>query len=86
MRLRFSPNFKKRVKKLPLSAKRKLSARLILFVEDPYNPLLHNHTLIGQWGGYRSINITGDYRAIYEKQAEDLAYFIDVGTHAFLYK
>lgn len=33
---------------------------------------------------YRSINITGDYRAIYEVK-DGIAYFISVGTHHELY-
>ncbi len=54
-------------------------------MSDPFHPLLNNHPLAGRWTGYRSINITGDYRAIYELIEEDLAYFVTIDTHSNLY-
>ena len=87
MKLIFNPHFKKRVKKLPKNIQAKLKSRLILFVEDPYNSLLHNHALAGQFQGYRSINITGDYRAVFQLLPEQNAvFFIDIGTHSYLYE
>jgi mRNA interferase YafQ len=85
MTIRVSSDFKKRAKKLSSPIKRKLEDRLRLFSEDPYNTLLRNHALTGEWSGYRSINITGDYRAVYQSLPENTAYFIDIGTHSYLY-
>jgi len=48
--------------------------------------ILNNHALTGQWAGYRSINITGDYRAVYRLAEEDIAYFVALDTHSKLYK
>jgi addiction module RelE/StbE family toxin len=49
---------------------------------------LDNHPLKDPWNGCRSIDITGDYRAIYEelnKGDDVIAYFITIGTHQELY-
>ena len=77
--------FKKRFKKLPTFIQKKTIARLLLFEEDSKNILLNNHKLTGKYKGCRSINITGDYRAIYKEMPEDTYLFIELGTHHQLY-
>ncbi len=63
----------------------KFEERLALFVENQYHPLLNNHSLQGEWAGCRSINITGDMRAIFEEIAENNFEFIAFGSHSELY-
>jgi addiction module RelE/StbE family toxin len=60
-----------------------------LFKKDPYNPQLDNHELQREYVGYRSIDITNDYRALYEEAQSDnetIAYFSLLGTHKELFK
>ena len=38
-----------------------------VFIEDEYSPVLNNHRLIGDFKGLRSINVSGDWRAIFQK-------------------
>src|SRR3989344_2707244 len=57
-------HFKKKVSKLPKSIKIKLSEKIQLFMDEPKKVILNNHTLHGKYNGYRSINITGNYRII----------------------
>jgi len=41
-----------------------------------------------EWEGFRSIDITNDYRAVYEEvqEGEEInAYFVALGTHDELY-
>ena len=55
---------------------------------DPIYPQLRNHPLRGKHVGKRSIDITADWRAIYEEKLEReeiIAYFIALGTHSQLY-
>ncbi len=78
-------HFKKKANKLPKSIKIKLNDRIHLFMNEPKNILLNNHKLNGLYAGYRSINITGDYRMIYEELEDSSARLIDIGTHAELY-
>jgi len=46
--------------------------------------VLDNHSLQGTWLGHRSINVTGDFRAIF-KETQDAAIFVDIDTHHNLY-
>lgn len=84
MRLQFHKKFLKQQKNLR-KIWDKIDERLILFVENPNHPLLNNHSLHGEYGGFRSINITGDIRAVYEDAGLDLAIFVAIGTHSELY-
>ena len=84
MRVRFHRNFVKRYKVLKKLRKR-IDERITLFMEDPFNPILNNHSLQGEYKHCRSINITGDVRALYELTAQDTATFIALGSHDELY-
>jgi len=55
-------------------------------LNDSMNQLLSNHALTGRWDGYRSINISGDLRAVYEMIDKDMVYFVAFGSHSQLYK
>ena len=85
MTLDFNRKFKKKYKKLFVGEREKCDQRLAFFIKDPYNRLLDNHALGGKYKGYRSIDITGDLRAVYEPITQDRAYFIIVDTHSNLY-
>jgi len=86
MLVRYSARFKKQFKKLPKSIHIKAHKRFALFMSDPTHPLLHNHKLKGVYSGYRSINITGDIRAIYYELDDDTNVFVRIGTHSELYE
>jgi addiction module RelE/StbE family toxin len=77
-------NFKKAYKKRPPSVRKRFDEQLVLFSKDPFDQKLKNHPLYGKWTGYRSINVTGDFRAVFKQQAE-VATFVDLDTHHNLY-
>lgn len=81
-----SKNFQKQFKKLPKKMKRQAIERLQLLVVDPMEYRLHNHPLAGEWAGHRSIDITGNIRAIYERVDEHVARFVAIGSHSELYE
>lgn len=85
MRICFHKNFERQYKKLRASEKKRAQARLQLFLEDPFAPILENHPLHGKYTDYRSINITGDLRAVYKFLSEDECIFVAVDTHSNLY-
>ena len=85
MKIVYHKNFKKQYKKLK-TLQTKIDQRLILFISDPFDPILNNHPLIGKYKGYRSINITADYRAIYQEIEVNRAFFITLDKHSNLYK
>ena len=89
MLLTFSKRFAKQRDKVPRSIQIALRERIKLFSKDLFHPLLKNHALIGQYKGYRSINVTGDWRAIYsERKINDqkIIIFEILGTHSELYQ
>lgn len=79
-------DFKKKYKKLRKNEQEQLKERRELFLKDPYHPILNNHALSGKYKGYRSINITGDLRVLYEPLGKDKALFITIDTHSNLYR
>lgn len=84
MQIFIHKSFAKQYKKLT-SIQLKIHERLKVFRANPYDQTLSNHALRGKYAGYRSINITGDYRAIYRKLSRDSVSFIAIGTHTELY-
>ncbi|MBI4050114.1 MAG: type II toxin-antitoxin system mRNA interferase toxin, RelE/StbE family [Candidatus Doudnabacteria bacterium] len=85
MQIVLHKRFKRRYKKLR-ALQKQIDERLFLFAHNPFHPILNNHALIGKYKNYRSINITGDYRALYEPIARNKAFFVIVDTHSNLYK
>lgn len=85
MQIIFHKNFKKGYKKLPTKIRQKFKERLKLFVNDPYSPILNNHALHGKWQDFRSINITGDIRAIYKPLSGQSVEFVLIDSHSNLY-
>jgi addiction module RelE/StbE family toxin len=84
MTIDFHRDFIKAFKKLPPKIRKKFQERLLLFEKDTFNLILNNHALNGERKGYRSINISGDVRAIYRKNFEGVI-FIEIGSHSRLY-
>lgn len=88
-RIDYSKKFNKQLKKAPLSIKIAFRDRLIIFIKNPFTPILNNHLLKGKYLYSRSINITGDWRAIYSEVSErsdKIVIFLVLGTHSQLYK
>lgn len=86
MRIRFHKNFRKQYQKLTKKQQKKAQERLGLFLENPFDPALKNHPLKGKYLDYRSINITGDLRAIYKHISSEECIFVVLDKHSHLYK
>jgi addiction module RelE/StbE family toxin len=80
----YSKNFIKQSKKLAPKIKVKLLDRISTFIENPLDISLRNHMLKGKYKEYRSIDITGDVRALYIQNGNEVI-FDYVGTHSQLY-
>ena len=85
MKIRFHKNFEKQYRKLKKKEQEKVQQKLELFLENPYRSQLNNHPLKGKYTDYRSINITGDLRAIYKFIGEDECIFVIIDSHSNLY-
>ena len=86
MKILLHRNFEKKFPKLPLKIQEGFKMRRNLFLENPFHPLLNNHPLTGDRKSQWSINITGDWRAIYLFSGENTVVFIDIDTHSNLYQ
>ena len=86
MNIAYSKQFLKMVQKLPPKVKLQLADRIELFGVDPLHARLRSHALHNPYQGSYSINISGDYRAIYQLIDEQTALFTHVGTHSQLYR
>lgn len=87
MVIRFSKGFVKSYDKAPIKVRKAFNTRLVIFQQDKFHPILNNHFLTGSYSEYRSINVTGDWRAVFrEFQGEEIVYFDILGTHSKLYK
>jgi addiction module RelE/StbE family toxin len=86
MRILFHKDFRKCYKKLRQGEQQKTDNRIQLFEMNRFHLLLNNHALHDQYDGCRSINVTGDIRAVYEEIGSDTVHFIALGTHSELYE
>jgi mRNA-degrading endonuclease RelE of RelBE toxin-antitoxin system len=71
--------FKKKFKKLPEKVQNHFDERLLIFLENKFDQVLNNHSVEKVFPNCQSINVTGDYRAIYE-ECEDVAIFLTIDT------
>lgn len=88
-RIDYSDTFHKQLKKSPFEIKVGFRKRLELFLLNQLDSQLRNHILSGKYKGLRSINITGDWRALYKEESENgemIIVFVLLGTHSQLYK
>ena len=84
MLIKFSKAFCKTYAKSPEDIKIAFKKKLLVFKEDKFDRQLSNHRLNGDFSHIRSINITGDWRALFI-EGEDIIDFILLGTHSNLY-
>lgn len=86
MKITLHRKFEKKYIKLSPKIKEGFRNRMDLFLKDSTHPQLNNHPLTGDRNGEWSINITGDWRAIYIWRNSGEIVFIDIDTHSNLYK
>ncbi|OHB10942.1 MAG: hypothetical protein A3G05_02275 [Candidatus Zambryskibacteria bacterium RIFCSPLOWO2_12_FULL_45_14] len=84
MQIILRPSFKKGYKKLSKRLQEKADQKLTIFVGEPFAKILNNHELHDEYAGCRSVNVTGDCRAIYYMKGS-VAVFIRIGTHSELF-
>ncbi len=85
MKVYSSKKFVKKYRNLPLRIQEKFDNQILLFVENQFDKRLNNHPLQGKLRGYRSIDVTGDIRAVFRDLDESSIFFITIGSHSKLY-
>lgn len=87
MKVFFHKSFQKRYRKSSDKIQDKFDSQLDLFYKNIYDERLNNHELHGKYSNHRSINVTGNIRAIYKEIGTITmdVLFVDIGTHGELY-
>lgn len=85
MQINFSKKFCKLYAKLPEEIRVSFKERLLIFKKDRFDRVLNNHQHSGEFSFLRSINITGDWRALFIDGGEVVS-FVILGNHNNLYK
>jgi addiction module RelE/StbE family toxin len=85
MIIQTTKGFDKQYAKLAPKVKIKFKSQLSIFVVDPFDATLRNHALKGKYLGYRSIDITGNVRAVYTVKENTIIIFGFIGSHSQLY-
>ena len=90
MTIKYTDDFLRHLKKQKVIIRKSFKIVIEEFLKFPNNPQLNNHKLKRKWEGFRSINITTDFRDIYKEviysDGESIIYFVAIGTHEQLYK
>jgi len=90
VKIDFAKTFIKQHKKASKKIQWAWEERLEFFIKDQFHSLLNNHQLTGKYKGYRSINVTGDWRAIFmekiDQEGNKTIIFKFIGTHNQLYQ
>lgn len=88
MRVQLAPDLTDRIKKLDVRIRKSFKKAINTFSKDSNSLELNNHELKRKWEGFKSIDVTAGFRAIYheiEELDESIAYFVALGTHDELY-
>lgn len=86
MNVVFHKKFDKAFVKLSQKTKQQAIERIELFSANPADQTLRKHALNSPYKGSFSIDITGDYRAIFHYVSKDTALFTHIGSHSQLYR
>jgi addiction module RelE/StbE family toxin len=84
--IKFTKQFIKQFKHLKPTQQQRFYDRLTLFEHNHHASILRNHALKGKYLGFRSIDISGDLRALYTVKADTIIIFGFIGSHAQLYR
>ena len=85
MQIDFKKKFCKDYAKSPEEIRSSFRKRLSLFRINKYDKLLNNHQLSGDSSFLRSINVTGDWRALFVDNNDSII-FVALDKHSNLYK
>ena len=86
MRFNSRRKFRRQYKKLPAKIQKKFDEQVDLFRNNPTDRRLNIHNLQGDKKPLVSMNVTGDYRALFVWETKERVRFHQIGTHSELYQ
>lgn len=85
-RIVHSDGFLRSAKRLPQSARGKLTRLLDIFGDNPFHPLLHTKKLGGEFAGLYSFRITRGWRVIFQFMDSETIRLLRVGDRKDIYQ
>jgi addiction module RelE/StbE family toxin len=79
----FSKNFKKRISHNPKLVTQ-FQNQLNRFIQNPNNPILRDHKLVGKKAEFRAFSVSGDIRVVYKIIGDEIRLY-DIGSHNQVY-
>lgn len=89
LRIEYTTRFKRQLNQASLEIKTAFKEARELFYDNQDHSSLRNHALRGKFAGFRSIDVTEDYRALFKirkTKTQTIITFYLLGTHKELYK
>lgn len=80
----FEKSYRKRIVRNPNLAAR-TAERIRMFIENPRDPTLQDHALVGKKSHLRAFSVTGDVRIVYYPVTDDHVVYLDIGMHPQVY-
>ncbi|HAZ28240.1 MAG TPA: type II toxin-antitoxin system mRNA interferase toxin, RelE/StbE family [Candidatus Magasanikbacteria bacterium] len=81
MEVHISSRFKRAYKKLSLSIQDDFNEKIILFIKDPFHPLLRTHKLKGKLQTCFAFRLKDGYRVLFDFSSPGVVDIFDIGHH-----
>lgn len=81
MKIIYSPQFRRKYKKLPFGVKKEAEIKEKIFRKNPFDEKLNTHKLHGRLKDFWAFSINKNYRLIFEFGKKDAIYFHTIGDH-----
>lgn len=80
--IRYTPEFQRDYRKLPVRVRERVKDRGALFQVDPFHPLLRTHKLSGKLSGVWAFSVDFRNRVLFEFLDEREVLLLRVGDHS----
>lgn len=81
MQILYSPEFKRKYKRLPVEIHRKAEEKEIIFRKDPSDPRLKTHKLHGRLSDFWAFSVDERYRIVFIFLENNKVKFYAIGEH-----
>ncbi|MBI5754908.1 type II toxin-antitoxin system mRNA interferase toxin, RelE/StbE family [Candidatus Peregrinibacteria bacterium] len=81
----YHKDFKKDFTILSENMKKRFAERFLIFLKNPTEPILRDHSLVGDLSGKRAFSVSGDIRVIYRVLHKGTILLLRIGTHNQVY-
>ncbi|MBU0706004.1 type II toxin-antitoxin system mRNA interferase toxin, RelE/StbE family [Patescibacteria group bacterium] len=81
MKVKYTPSFLRKYKKLPIALQEEVEEKIILFSKNLKHPSLKAHKLKGKLEGIYSFSVNYAYRILFLYEDKKTVKLLGIGTH-----